>query len=75
MRHILDIVAIFLMGDGLSKLLSPRAHNLFYQASWAPEGYTRFLNRQVRHPSLAILLGATMVATGAMLTRWCERQA
>lgn len=75
LKHVLDIVAIFLLGDGASKMLSPVNHSRFYQAAWAPPAYNRFLQKQVDHPSIPVLMGLAMLVGGALLTRWAEKQA
>jgi hypothetical protein len=75
MRYLIDIFAIFLMGDGLSKLISPVEHNRFYNVSWAPRPYHRFLEKQQEQPLLAVLIGLGIVLGGALLSGWVERKA
>ncbi len=63
------------MGDGLAKLLSPRAHNRFYQFPAAPQAYKRLLERQNNHPFIPIAIGVGMLLLGAGLSTWVERRA
>lgn len=74
MKYALDLLAILLMGDGLSKLVSPKAHNRFYQHPKAPKPYNRFLQYLYQRPPKSILLSIGMIATGALLSRYIEHK-
>jgi hypothetical protein len=74
MKYLWDFIAILLMGDGLAKILSPMAHNRFYQFPWAPRAYNELLERQTTTPWPGIVLGVLMMIVGANLSRHVEHQ-
>lgn len=64
-RHLKEVLAIMLVGDGMIGLVAPRRHSLLWK--FGPESHKRIMTDFAKRPALVRLLSAASVGVGLWL--------
>ena len=65
-----NLLAAFLVGDGLMVAFAPRRQTLLWSPVWSPALWRRPLRALARRPGLTRLLALGEVVAGLGLARW-----
>jgi hypothetical protein len=66
LRRLIQLVALVMIGDGVSGLLKPRWHSLLWDAG--PESFETMMERLAKNPTKARLLYAAEILVGVWLS-------
>ena len=66
LRRLIQLVALLMIGDGVSGLLKPRWHSLLWDIG--PEAFQAMMNRLAKNPTKARLLYGAEILVGTWVS-------